>query len=68
MRGRRLYQSRPLLQHKPEAELEARLDEVKPRHSVVPDELEGVVQMLQGGPSFPPSAHLVVAGEIPDED
>ena len=54
-------------EHKPDAasratELEARLDEVKPRHAVVGDELEGVVK------SFPSSVHLDVAGEIPDED
>jgi hypothetical protein len=62
-------------EHEPEAasgattEPEARLDEVKLRHPPVGDELEDVVKMLQGGPSFPSSStHVVVAGEIPDED
>jgi hypothetical protein len=61
-------------EHAPEAssratEPEARLDEVKLRHpAVVGNDLEDVVKMLQGGPPFPASTHLVVAGEIPDED
>lgn len=60
-------------EHEPEAASSAtepgsRLDEVKPRHPVG-DDLEDVVKMLQGGPSFPSlSTHLDVAGEIPDED
>lgn len=49
------------------AEPEARLDEVKPRHATVGNELEAIVTMLQG-PSFPASTHLDVAGEIPDEE
>ena len=49
------------------AEPEARLDEVKPRHATVVNELEAIVTMLQG-PSFPASTHLDVAGEIPDEE
>jgi hypothetical protein len=64
-------------EHEPEAasgattEPEARLDEVKSRHPPVRDKLDelvDVVNMLQGGPSFRSSTHLVVAGEIPDED
>ncbi len=59
-------------EHEPEAapnatEPEARLDEVKPRHAAVGNELEEMVTMLQG-PSFPASTHLDVAGEIPDEE
>jgi hypothetical protein len=56
--------------HQPEAKSmpEGRLDEVKSRHAAVGDGLEDVVNMLQGGHSFPPSTYLVVAGEIPDED
>ena len=47
----------------------ARLDDVKARyHATVGNGLEDMVNMLQGGPTFPPSTHLVVAGEIPDED
>jgi len=49
-------------------EPEARLDEVKPRQPAVDDELEDMVNMLQGGASFPSSTNLVLAGEIPDED
>ena len=51
-----------------EAEPEARLDEIKSRHPVVGDELEDMVNILQGDSSFPSSTHLEVAGEIPDED
>ena len=49
------------------AEPKARLDEVKPRHATVNNELEAIVTMLQG-PSFSASTHLDVAGEIPDEE
>jgi hypothetical protein len=64
-------------EHEAESETEtapepeaARLDEVKPRQSTVSNELESMVNMLEGGPpSFrPPSTHLDVAGEIPDEE
>jgi hypothetical protein len=45
----------------------AMLDEVKPGHSTVSNELESIVNMLQ--PPFPSSStHLDVAGEIPDEE
>jgi hypothetical protein len=49
----------------------ARLDEDKPQHSTtVSNELESMVNMLQGGPPSLPSSstHLDVAGEIPDEE
>jgi hypothetical protein len=46
---------------------EARLDEVKSRHPVLGDELEDMVNILEGDSSFPSSTHLEVAGEIPDE-
>jgi len=49
-------------------EPEAGLDEVKSRHPPIGDDLEDVVKILQGGPTFSSSTHLVVAGEIPDED
>jgi len=49
-------------------EPEARLDEVKPRHPANGNDLEDVVNTLQGDLSFPSSTHLEVAGEIPDED
>jgi hypothetical protein len=49
-------------------EPEARMDDVKPQHTAVSNELESMVNMLQGGPPFPPSTHLDVAGEIPDEE
>ena len=59
-------------EHEPEAvynaaEREARLDEVEPRHAAVGNELEDMVTMLQGN-FFPASTHLVIAGEIPDEE
>jgi hypothetical protein len=47
---------------------EARMDDVKPPHTAVSNELESMVNMLQGGPPFPSSTHLDVAGEIPDEE
>lgn len=61
------------LEHEPDSassgmEPEARLDEVKSRHLAVGNELEDIVNILQGDSSFPPSTHLEVAGEIPDED
>jgi hypothetical protein len=61
------------LEHEPDSapsgmEPEARLDEVKSRHPAVGNELEDIVNILQGGSSFPSSTHLEVAGEIPDED
>ena len=61
------------LEHEPDSvsggmEPEARLDEVKSRHPIVGNELEGMVNMLQGESSFRSSTHLEVAGEIPDED
>jgi hypothetical protein len=49
-------------------EPEARSDEIKSRHPPIGDDLEDVAKILQGGPSFPSSTHLAVAGEIPDED
>lgn len=49
-------------------EPEAGLDEVKLRHPPIGDDLEDMVKILQGGPTFSSSTHLVVAGEIPDED
>jgi hypothetical protein len=49
-------------------EPETRPDEVKSRHPAVGNELEDMVDMLQGESSFPSSTHLEVAGEIPDED
>jgi len=49
-------------------EPETRSDEVKSRHPAEGHELEDMVNMLQGDSSFPPSTHLEVAGEIPDED
>lgn len=63
------------LEHEPEPdsasfgnEPEARVDEVKSRHPAVGNELEDMVNLLQGDSSFPSSTHLEVAGEIPDED
>jgi hypothetical protein len=61
------------LEHEPDSassgmEPEARLDEVKSRHLAVGNELEDIVNVLQGDSSFPSSTHLEVAGEIPDED
>jgi len=61
------------LEHEPDSassgmEPEARLDEVKPPHPTIGNDLEDMVSMLQGASSFPPSTHLEVAGEIPDED
>ena len=63
------------LEHEPEPdsascgmEPEARFDEVKSRHPAVGNELEDMVNLLQGDSSFPSSTHLEVAGEIPDED
>jgi hypothetical protein len=61
------------LEHEPDSassgmEPEARLDEVKLRHPAVGNELEDMVNILEGGSSFQPSTHLEVAGEIPDED
>lgn len=63
----------PALEHEPNSassgmEPEARLDEVKLRHPTVGNELEDMVNMLQGDSYFPSSTHLEVAGEIPDED
>jgi hypothetical protein len=49
-------------------EPEARMDDVKPQHPAVSNELESMVNMLQVGPPFPSSTHLDVAGEIPDEE
>jgi hypothetical protein len=61
------------LEHEPDSassgmEPEARMDEVKSRHPAVGDELEDMVNILEGDSSFPSSTHLEVAGEIPDED
>jgi hypothetical protein len=61
------------LEHEPDSassgmEPEARLDEIKTRHPAVGNELEDLVNVLQGDSSFPSSTHLEVAGEIPDED
>jgi hypothetical protein len=63
------------LEHEPEPdsascgmEPQARLDEVKSRHSAAGNELEDMVNLLQGDSSFPSSTHLEVAGEIPDEE
>jgi hypothetical protein len=60
------------LEHEPDSassgmEPEARLDEVKMRHPAVGNELEDILNLLQGNSSFPSSTHLEVAGEIPDE-
>jgi hypothetical protein len=63
-------------EHKPDSasgattEPEAGLDEVKSRHPpiAIGDDLADMVKILQGGPIFSSSTHLVVAGEIPDED
>lgn len=60
------------LEHEPDSassgiEPEARLDEVKMRHPAAGNELEDIVNLLQGESSFPASTHLEVAGEIPDE-
>ena len=60
-------------EHEPDSastgmEPEGRLDEIKSRHLVVGDELEDMVNILEGDSSFPSSTHLEVAGEIPDED
>ena len=49
-------------------EHEARLDEVKRRHPTDSNELESIMNMLEGHPPFPSSTHLDVAGEIPDEE
>jgi hypothetical protein len=61
------------LEHEPDSassgmEPKARLDEVKSRHPAVGNELEDMVNILEGGSSFQSSTHLEVAGEIPDED